>query len=110
MEINEIFKKYTDGEISLEEINEALKEFGVVMYHIDPDRNTIHPGEEEIYGSLSDGFGTDEKVKVINDENGIRLEYPVFNPASFVGYALPVYEVEYKGVWYRVADDGFTLK
>ena len=110
MEINEIFKKYTAGEIPLEELNEALKELGVVMYHLDPEKNTIHPGEEEIYGSLSDGFGTDEKVKVINDENGIRLEYPVFDPASFVGCALPIYEVEYKGVWYRVADDGFTLK
>lgn len=109
MTINEIIAKYTNCEATLDETNEALKEMQA-GFHLEPNRNEIKPEEEEYFGRLNDGFGADEKVRVIKNENGIRLEKAVFNPESFAGCALPVYEVEYKGVWYKVANDGFTLE
>lgn len=108
MNVNEIIEKYKNGEASLEETNAALKEIDSGLCY-DPDKNVIQPEEEECFGLLDTGTGTLDKVKVIKDENGIRLERPVFNPESFKGYALPVAYVEYKGVWYKVADDGITL-
>ena len=40
--INEIMQKYTAGEKTLEETNEALKEAGVTEFHLE------HPTEEEL--------------------------------------------------------------
>lgn len=108
MKATEIIELYTSGEKTLEETNEALKEIGA-GFHIDPDKNVIQPEEEECFGLLDTGTGTLDMVKVIEDENGLRLEEPVFNPESFKDCTLPVANVQYCYVWYKVADDGITL-
>lgn len=108
MNVNEIIEKYKNGEASLEETNAALKEIDSGLCY-DPDKNVIHPDEEERFGLLDTGTGSLDKVKVIKDENGLHLEEPVFNPESFKDCTLPVANVQYCYVWYKVADDGITL-
>lgn len=63
MTTNEILKKYTAGEMDLEEANKALKEAGA-SFHLDPDRNTITDEERATHGLLDTGTGTLDKVEI----------------------------------------------
>ena len=63
MKSTEILRKYTDGQLSLQEANAALKECRAGV-HLDPQRNYIHPGEKDLYGLLDTGTGTLDKVRV----------------------------------------------
>ena len=106
-EIAKVFEEIDEGKITLEEANARLKEAGA-PYYLNPWKNRIGRNE---YGAglLDTGTGTLDKVKVIEDENGIRLENPVFNPESFQNGPLPVANVQYGEVWYKVGPDGMTL-
>lgn len=63
MKSTDILRKYTDGQLSLQEANAALKECRA-GFHLDPQRNYIHPGEKDLYGLLDTGTGTLDKVRV----------------------------------------------
>lgn len=63
MSATEILRKYTAGDKTLEETNEALKEAGA-PFHLDPTRNEIKPEEVGHYGLLDTGTGSLDKVKV----------------------------------------------
>lgn len=63
MKSTDILRKYTDGQMSLQEANAALKECRA-GFHLDPQRNYIHPGEKDLYGLLDTGTGTLDKVRV----------------------------------------------
>ena len=108
MTIIEIIQKYTAGDIGLEETNEKLKEAGADFY-LNPQKNDIGHNEDGV-GLMDTGTVTLDKVKVIEDENGIHLEEAVFDPKAWEGNPLPVVNVQYKEVWYKVAEDGVTLK
>lgn len=83
--INEILAKYTAGEATAEETNEALKEEGAT-FHIVPGKNVLTeediaatsvgetPAEANGYGLLDTGTGSMEKVKV---ENGVLVNGPI---------------------------------
>lgn len=63
MKSTDILRKYTDGQMSLQEANAALKECRA-GFHLDPQRNYIHPGEKDLYGLLDTGTGTLDKVRI----------------------------------------------
>lgn len=63
MKSTDILRKYTNGQMSLQEANAALKECRA-GFHLDPQRNYIHPGEKDLYGLLDTGTGTLDKVRV----------------------------------------------
>lgn len=63
MKSTDILRKYTDGQLSLQEANAALKECRA-GFHLDPQRNYIHPGEKDLYGLLDTGTGTLDKVRI----------------------------------------------
>lgn len=107
-EIAKVFEEIDNGTITLEEANERLKEAGA-PYYLNPWKNHIGRNEEGV-GLLDTGTGTLDKVKVIEDENGIRLVEPVFDAEAFKGKPLPVANVQYCEKWYKVAEDGITLK
>ncbi len=77
MTTNEILNKYTTGEMTLPEANEALKEAGSDLY-LDPDRNKLteeemrgttvgyYPDQANGYGLMDHGVGCMEKVHVVN--------------------------------------------
>ena len=67
MTIINIIKKYTAGEATLEETNEALKATGA-KFHLEPGKNEIKPGEEGHFGLLDTGTGTMDKVEVKDGE------------------------------------------
>jgi len=83
-DVNEILRKYTSGEMSMEEANAALREAGA-PFHLDPERNALTeedlsvtvtgdtPEEANGFGLLDTGTETLDKV----DVNGGRLEYMV---------------------------------
>ena len=76
MTTNEILNKYTTGEMTLPEANEALKEADSDLY-LDPNRNVITPeelaetrvgmtpDEANGYGLMEHGAGSLEKVHVV---------------------------------------------
>ena len=66
MKSTDILRKYTEGNMSLQEANAALKECRA-GFHLDPQRNYIHPGEKDLYGLLDTGTGTLDKVRVRTD-------------------------------------------
>lgn len=80
-DITDILFKYTTGEATLEETNEALKE-AEAGFHLEPGKNEITPEEaaqtvtgetpEEVtgYGLLDTGTGSMEKVKIVNGKLG----------------------------------------
>lgn len=80
-DITDILFKYTTGEATLEETNEALKE-AEAGFHLEPGKNEITPEEaaqtvtgetpEEAtgYGLLDTGTGSMEKVKIVNGKLG----------------------------------------
>lgn len=75
--MNEIIKKYTSGEATLEETNAALKEAGAGFY-LDPGKNTLteqeikdttvgtRPSDVTGYGLMDSGTGTMDKVHVVD--------------------------------------------
>lgn len=77
MTTNEILNKYTTGEMTLPEANEALKEAGSDLY-LGPDRNKLteeemrgttvgyYPDQANGYGLMDHGVGAFEKVHVVN--------------------------------------------
>ena len=76
MTTNEILNKYTTGEMTLPEANEALKEADSDLY-LDPNRNVITPeelaetrvgmtpDEANGWGIMEHGVGSLEKVHVV---------------------------------------------
>ena len=106
-EIAKVFEEIDEGKITLEEANERLEAAGA-PYRLNPWKNRIGRNEHGA-GLMDTGTGTLDKVKVIEDENGIRLETPAFNPESFKGNPLPVVMVKYCEVWYTVGEDGVTM-
>lgn len=87
----EIIGKYTKGEATLPETNEALKEAGA-DYHLDPERNTLTaeelaattvgetPAEANGWGLMDHGFSVMEKVQVadgrtVNVDMGCELAF-----------------------------------
>lgn len=107
IEIAKVFEEIDNGTITLEEANARLKEAGA-PYYLNPWKNNIGRNEYGV-GLLDTGTGTLDKVTVIEDETGIRLEEPVFNPAAWAGKSLPVANVKYAEVWFKVGADGVTL-
>lgn len=63
--ITDLIARYTCGEATLRETNEALKTAGATFY-LDPGRNTIAEDERDRYGLLDTGTGTMDKVEVEN--------------------------------------------
>ena len=65
MKIAEILKKYTMGEISVDDANKALRDAGNIV-RIDPKKNMLTADEIEdgTAGLLDTGTGTLDKVKV----------------------------------------------
>lgn len=75
--MEEVLRKYTLGEASKDETNDALKELGSPL-RLDPDRNVITqeeiaetrvgetPDEANGYGLMDHGVGCMEKVHVVN--------------------------------------------
>ena len=106
-EIAKVIEKLDNGTITLEEVNDALRKAGYPT--LDPWKNRIGRNEKGV-GLLDTGTGTLDKVKVIEDENGIRLTEAVFDPKAWEGKPLPIANVQYEEKWYKVAEDGITLK
>lgn len=106
-EIAKVFEEIDNGTITLEEANKRLFEAGA-PYHLNPWKNHIGRNEKGV-GLLDTGTGTLDKVKVIEDESGIRLTEAVFDPKAWEGKPLPIANVQYEEKWYRVAADGETL-
>lgn len=100
--INDIIRKYTDGEQGIEETNAALKEAGAGFF-LQPDKQTITPDEvaqgdaRNGFGMLFTGTGYPDKVRIedMRIANG--------NVGGMEAY------VEFNGKRYRVAEDGETL-
>ena len=67
MTIINIIKKYTAGEVTLEETNAALETAGA-KFHLELGKNEIKPGEEGRFGLLDTGTGTMDKVEVKDGE------------------------------------------
>lgn len=61
--IETILRDYTSGETTLEETNAALADAGAGVT-LDPEKNTIKPGEENAYGLMDTGTGTLDKVRI----------------------------------------------
>lgn len=83
MKSTDILRKYTNGQMSLQEANAALKECRA-GFHLDPQRNYIHPGEKNLYGLLDTGTGSLDKVRVrdgklSNADCGAMLATCTFN-------------------------------
>lgn len=108
-DITDILFKYTTGEATLEETNEALKE-AEAGFRLEPGKNEITPEEaaqtvtgetpEEVtgYGLLDTGTGSMEKVKIVNGKLGdaINQVYPdgTTNMLAFVIIGPKRYEVK----------------
>jgi hypothetical protein len=68
MSIKEIMHKYTAGEFTLEQANEALKNAGAT-FHLDPNKNTLSNEEIKMgFGLLDTGTGYMDKTLMIGDE------------------------------------------
>lgn len=92
MTTNEILNKYTTGEMTLPEANEALKEADSDLY-LDPNRNVITPeelaetrvgvtpDEANGYGLMDHGVGCLEKVHVLN---GRTVDVDMGQEAAYV--------------------------
>ena len=92
MTTNEILNKYTTGEMTLPEANEALKEADSDLY-LDPNRNVITPeelaetrvgmtpDEANGYGLMEHGEGSLEKVHVVG---GRTVDVDMGQEAAYV--------------------------
>ena len=77
IDVTSILRKYTNGEATAEETNEALKEAGSSLY-IDPMENVLteeemrmttvgyYPEQANGYGMLDTGTGYRNKARVVN--------------------------------------------
>ena len=74
MNAYKILNQYSNGEISLEDANKALKEMNTGFY-LDPTKNDLTAEEIKngTAGLLDTGTGSFDKVQIINGE----LEYEV---------------------------------
>jgi len=111
VDVNEILRKYTSGEMSLEEANSALEETGA-SFHLDPERNMLTEKETELtfagwepeeangWGLLDTGTGTLDKVKVVDG----RLDYAVNQILEDGSTNMPAY-VTIGGKRYEVKGD-----
>ena len=84
MNVNEIMKKYTAGELEAEEANRALAK-ARAGFRLEPGKNVItdeerrqtvvgyYPEQANGWGLLDTGTGTSDKVRVIEG----RLPHPV---------------------------------
>lgn len=103
MTVDEILKKYTTGEMTLDEVNSALKEMEENKLTLNPDRNIIT--QEEFmettagenppitvngYGLMEHGVGCLEKVHVMN---GKTPDVNMGNETAFVYIAGNKYEL-----------------
>jgi len=78
-DLREIMRKYTAGEETLEETNQALADAGLGL-RLDPERNTLteaekrattigyYPDQANGFGLLDTGTGTLDKVEVRNGQ------------------------------------------
>ena len=105
--VEEIRAKIDAGEITLEEANKQLWDAGA-EYHLNPWKNHIGRNEQGV-GLLDTGTGTLDKIRIIETDETIRTAEPVFNGEAFKGGPLPVANVKYCEIWYKVAEDGFTM-
>ena len=105
--VAEIMKKVELSEITLEEANKQLWGAGA-EYHLNPWKNHIGRNEQGV-GLLDTGTGTLDKIRIIETDETIRTAEPVFNAEAFKGGPLPVANVKYCEIWYKVAEDGYTM-
>ena len=101
MTTNEILNKYTTGEMTLPEANEALKEADSDLY-LDPNRNVITPEElaetrvgmtpdkANGFGLMDHGVGCLEKVHVVD---GRTVDVDMGQEAAYVYMAGKVYRL-----------------
>lgn len=83
----EIILAYTAGEKTLEETNAALSANGA-GYHLNPEKNVIHPDEVDRFGLLDTGTGSLDKVeikdgKVLGFESGNMVADVLFNGKTY---------------------------
>lgn len=100
--VTEIISKYTSGEATLEETNEALQE-AQTGYYLDPNKNTIteaemrqttvghFPDQANGWGMLDTGTGSMDKVQV---KNGELVNMDCGNTYAILFIAGKQYEVE----------------
>ncbi len=87
-DIESIIRDYTSGEATLDATNDALAASGTGL-HIDPERNTIKPDEENDYGLLDTGTGSLDKVRI---KSG-KLVHSVGTMSARVYYKGACYDV-----------------
>ena len=100
MTTNEILNKYTTGEMTLPEANEALRE-AEAGFTLDPNRNVITqeefvattagetPDTVNGYGLMDHGVGCLEKVHVVNGKTvGRARTRPLWTASSSPSFAV----------------------
>ena len=99
--VEEVLRKYTLGEASKDETNDALKELGSPL-NLDPDRNVITPEElaetrvgmtpdkANGFGLMDHGVGCLEKVRVVD---GRTVDVDMGQEAAYVYMAGKVYRL-----------------
>jgi hypothetical protein len=99
--VEEVLRKYTLGEASKDETNDALKELGSPL-NLDPDRNVITPeelaetrvgmtpDEANGFGLMDHGVGCLEKVHVVD---GRTVDVDMGQEAAYVYMAGKVYRL-----------------
>ena len=83
MNAYKILNQYSNGEISLEEANNALKKMNT-GFHLDPAKNDLTAEEIKngTAGLLDTGTGSFDKVRIINGE--LEFEVNQVNPDGTV--------------------------
>lgn len=85
----EIILAYTAGKKTLEETNAALEANGA-GYHLDPEKNVIHPDEVDRFGLLDTGTGSLDKVEI---KDGKVLGFDAGDMPAFVLFNGNIYRV-----------------
>ena len=83
MNATDIVRKYSAGELTLEEANKKL-EAAAAGFHLGPKRNVIAPDEVGRFGLLDTGTGTLDKVEIsggclVNADVGDMVAFCFFN-------------------------------
>ena len=73
MKINDILNKYTTGEMTLPEANDALAKETDGKLKLDPERNVIREDERDRFGLLDTGTGSLDKVEI--DPETMQLKH-----------------------------------
>ena len=98
MKSTDILRKYTNGQMSLQEANAALKECRAGV-HLDPMRNYISPAEKDLFGLLDTGTGSLDKVRIRTElylDNGDCGDQPAicfFNGKKYRVHGIELGEV-----------------